>query len=137
MRAREDDRVERRTVMLLEDKNAIVYQAGAAIETPVARAFAHEGANLLAGRTLAALDPGAEEISDAGGVAGTAQLDGLDEQAVDEHAAAVAEKAGSIDVSQRDLDPGQLLFPPRELIERDTFGAVAAPDPESVGERWW
>ena len=35
----------------------------------------------------------------AGGVAETAQVDALDEVAVEDHAYAVAEKAGSIDVS--------------------------------------
>jgi 3-oxoacyl-[acyl-carrier protein] reductase len=86
--------------MLLETKNAIVYGAGGAIGGAVARAFAREGANVfLAGRTLAALDAVAEKISAAGGVAETATLDALDEQAVVEHAASVAQKAGSIDVS--------------------------------------
>ena len=66
----------------------------------VARAFAREGASVsLAGRTLATLDAVAEEITAAGGVAETAHVDALDEKAVDEHADAVAEKAGSIDVS--------------------------------------
>jgi NAD(P)-dependent dehydrogenase (short-subunit alcohol dehydrogenase family) len=90
----------RRVKMLLENKNAIIYGAGGAIGGAVARAFAREGANVfLAGRTLAALDAVAKDISDAGGGAETAQLDALDEEAVTEHASAVAEKAGSIDVS--------------------------------------
>ena len=41
----------------------------------------------------------AEEISAAGGVAETAQVDALDEEAVEKHANAVAEKAGGIDIS--------------------------------------
>jgi len=86
--------------MLLEDRNAIVYGGGGSVGGAVARAFAREGAKVfLAGRTLATLDEVAQEIRSAGGVAETAQVDALDEQAVDEHADAVAEKAGSIDIS--------------------------------------
>jgi NAD(P)-dependent dehydrogenase (short-subunit alcohol dehydrogenase family) len=86
--------------MLLQNKNAIVYGAGGAIGGAVARAFAREGANVfLAGRTLTALDSVAREISAAGGVAQAAALDALDENGVVEHAASVAEQAGSIDVS--------------------------------------
>ena len=53
----------------------------------------------LAGRTREPLEEVAEEIAAAGGVAETAQVDTLDERAVEEHADAVAEKAGGIDVS--------------------------------------
>ena len=86
--------------MLLEGKNTIIYGAGGAIGGAVSRAFAREGARIfLAGRTLATLDEVAADIRSAGGVAETAQVDALDERAVDEHADAVAAQAGSIDVS--------------------------------------
>ncbi len=86
--------------MLLENKNAVIYGGGGAIGGAIARAFAREGARVfLAGRTLTTLDRVAEEISAAGGVAETARVDALDETAVDEHVDAVAEKAGSIDIS--------------------------------------
>ena len=86
--------------MLLENKNAVIYGGGGSIGGAVARAFAREGARVfLAGRTLATLDEVAEEIRSAGGVAETQQVDALDEKAVDEHADAVAEKAGGIDIS--------------------------------------
>ena len=59
-----------------------------------------EGANVfLAGRTLARVEAVAEEITVAGGVAERAQADALDEGAVEEHADAVAERTGGIDVS--------------------------------------
>ena len=81
--------------MLLEDKNAVVYGAGGSIGGAVARAFAREGANVfLAGRTLATLDRVAEEVSAAGGLAETAQVDALDEEAVEKHIGKVAETAG-------------------------------------------
>lgn len=53
----------------------------------------------LAGRTRAKLEEVAEEIRSAGGVAETAEVDALDETAVDAHADAVAAEAGGIDVS--------------------------------------
>jgi 3-oxoacyl-[acyl-carrier protein] reductase len=86
--------------MLLENRNAVIYGGGGSIGGAVARAFAREGAMVfLAGRTLATLDEVAEEIRSAGGVAETQQVDALDEKAVDEHADAVAENAGGIDIS--------------------------------------
>jgi 3-oxoacyl-[acyl-carrier protein] reductase len=86
--------------MLLENKNAIVYGGGGSVGSAVARAFAHEGAKVfLAGRTLPTLEEVAEEIRSTGGVAKTAQVDALDEKAVEEHAHAVAQKAGGIDIS--------------------------------------
>jgi 3-oxoacyl-[acyl-carrier protein] reductase len=86
--------------MLLENKNAVIYGGGGSIGGAVARAFAREGAKVfLAGRTRAKLEEVAEEIRSAGGVAETAQVDALDEKAVDEHADAVAAEAGGIDIS--------------------------------------
>jgi NADP-dependent 3-hydroxy acid dehydrogenase YdfG len=69
--------------VLLENKNAIVYGGGGSVGGAVARAFCREGARVfLAGRTLATLDKVAEEVR-AGGVAETAQVDALDERAVE------------------------------------------------------
>jgi 3-oxoacyl-[acyl-carrier protein] reductase len=86
--------------MLLEDKTAVIYGGGGSIGGAAARAFAAEGARVfLAGRTRATLDEVAEEIRAAGGRAETAEVDALDEKAVDDHADAVAAEAGSIDIS--------------------------------------
>src|SRR5215216_2418170 len=86
--------------MLLENKNAVVYGGSGSVGGAGARVFAREGAKVfLAGRTLATLEEVAEEISAAGGVAETAQVDALDEEAVEKHANAVVEKAGGIDMS--------------------------------------
>ena len=85
--------------MLLEGKNAVIYGGGGSVGGAVARAFAREGANVfLAGRTLARVEAVAEEISATGGVAEAAQVDALDEQAVERHVGEVAGKAGGIDV---------------------------------------
>src|SRR4029077_7355990 len=87
-------------IMLLEDKNAVIYGAGGSIGGAVARAFAREGARVfLAGRTRARLEAVAEEIRAAGATAQTAEVDALDEQAVDQHADAVAADAGGIEIS--------------------------------------
>jgi 3-oxoacyl-[acyl-carrier protein] reductase len=86
--------------MLLENKNAVIYGGGGLMGGAAARAFAREGARVfLAGRTLATLDAVAEQIAAAGGVAETAQVDALDEAAVEAHADAVVDRAGRIDVS--------------------------------------
>jgi 3-oxoacyl-[acyl-carrier protein] reductase len=78
----------------------VVYGGSDSVGSAVARAFDHEGAKVfLAGRILAKLDEVAEEIRSAGGVAETAQVDALDEHAVQKHADEVAEKAGSIVIS--------------------------------------
>jgi NAD(P)-dependent dehydrogenase (short-subunit alcohol dehydrogenase family) len=86
--------------VLLEDKSAVVYGAGGSIGGAVSRAFAREGAKVfLAGRTRARLDEVAEAIRSAGGTAQAAEVDALDERAVDQHADAVAADAGGIDIS--------------------------------------
>jgi 3-oxoacyl-[acyl-carrier protein] reductase len=86
--------------MLLENKNAVIYGGSGSVGGAVARAFAHEGAKVfLGGRTLGTLDEVAQEIRSGGGVAETAQVDALDEVAIEKHADAVAERAGGIDIS--------------------------------------
>lgn len=82
--------------MLLQDKVAVIYGAGGAIGGAVARAFAREGARLfLTGRHLASVEVVAKDIESAH----AAQVDALDEQAVDRHLQSVIDEAGRIDVS--------------------------------------
>jgi len=86
--------------VLLKGKNAVIYGAGGSIGGAVARAFAREGARVfLAGRTRATLEEVAAAIRSAGGAADTAEVDALDERAVDQHADAVVAQAGGIDIS--------------------------------------
>lgn len=71
--------------MLLESKNAVIYGAGGAIGGAVARAFARQAANVfLTGRSIAPIQALAEEICAAGGTAEAAQVDALDEHAIEE-----------------------------------------------------
>ena len=109
--------------MLLRNKNAVIYGGGGAIGGAVARIFAREGARVfIAGRTQARLDGVAADIA-AGGAAETAQVDALDQQAVEQHAAAVAAKAGGIDIALNAVsvmhDQGTLLA---ELSLEDSCG---------------
>ncbi|WP_326695965.1 SDR family oxidoreductase [Streptomyces sp. NBC_01754] len=86
--------------MLLQDRTAIVYGGGGSIGSAVARTFAAEGARVyLAGRTPEPVERVAKEIANSGGMASATVLDVFDEQAVTEHAAAVAREAGRLDVS--------------------------------------
>jgi len=88
------------TNRILENKTALIHGAGGAIGGAVARAFARQGAKVfLAGRTLAKLDAVARDVSAAGGVAETTQVDALDERAVNAHADAVAARAGRINIA--------------------------------------
>jgi NAD(P)-dependent dehydrogenase (short-subunit alcohol dehydrogenase family) len=99
--------------MMLKDKVAVIYGGGGAVGSAVARAFAREGATLfLTGRRLAPVEAVAEDIAAAGGSAEAAEVDALDEQAVDEHLQSVIDEAGRVDIS---------------------FNAVGIPDSDIVG----
>src|SRR5229473_3609968 len=92
--------------MLLKNKTTVIYGAGGAIGGAVARAFAREGAKLfLTGRNLASVTTTAKDIIAAGGAAEAAQVDALDERAVEEHIAAMVEKTGVVDVSFNAITP--------------------------------
>jgi NAD(P)-dependent dehydrogenase (short-subunit alcohol dehydrogenase family) len=105
--------------LLLEGKNAIIYGAGGGIGGGVARAYAREGARVfLAGRTRESLEAVAKEIAAEGGSAEVAELDALDERAVDEHAREVTEKVGTIDVSFNLISRGDIQGIP--LVELTT-----------------
>jgi NAD(P)-dependent dehydrogenase (short-subunit alcohol dehydrogenase family) len=86
--------------MLLKNKSVVIYGAAGGVGSTVARAFAREGARVfLAGRTGEKVEVLAKEIVKSGGIAEPAQLDALDEQAIERHADHVVERAGRIDVS--------------------------------------
>ena len=87
-------------MMLLKNKVAVIYGAGGAIGGAVARVFAQEGAQLfLTGRVRAPVEAVARDIVSAGGSADAAEVDALDEQAVDKHLQSVIDKAARIDIS--------------------------------------
>jgi 3-oxoacyl-[acyl-carrier protein] reductase len=85
--------------MLLENRTAIVHGGSGSVGSAVARAFAREGATVhLPGRTRATLDDVASRIREAGGVAHVDVLDVVDRDAVERHAAAVADRSDGIDI---------------------------------------
>lgn len=99
--------------MMLKNKVAVIYGAGGAIGGGVARAFAADGATVfLTGRELAPVELLAKDIVAGGGSAEAAQVDALDEHAVDEHLQSVIDQAGRVDIS---------------------FNAVGIPNGEIVG----
>ena len=86
--------------MILKNKVAVIYGAGGAIGGAVARAFASEGAKLfLTGRRRAPVEAVVNDIVSAGGSAEAAEVDALNEQAVDKHLQSVIDKAGRVDIS--------------------------------------
>jgi NAD(P)-dependent dehydrogenase (short-subunit alcohol dehydrogenase family) len=86
--------------MLLENKNTVIYGAGGTIGGAVARAFASEGAKLfLTGRQRAPVEAIAKDIVATGGSAEAAEVDALDEQAVEKHLQSVIDMAGRVDIS--------------------------------------
>jgi NAD(P)-dependent dehydrogenase (short-subunit alcohol dehydrogenase family) len=102
----------------------VIYGAGGAIGGAVARAFAREGARLfLTGRLRAPVGAIAEDLTSAGGSAEAAEVDALDEWAVDEHLQDVIDDAGRVDISVNAIgipDKGIVGVPLVEL-EADRF----------------
>ncbi|MEU8611410.1 SDR family oxidoreductase [Actinoplanes sp. NPDC048791] len=81
--------------MMLDGRTAIIYGGGGSIGGAIARAYAAQGARVfLAGRTRATLAAVAGPIG-----AEIAEVDALDERAVDAHADEVAAATGGIDIS--------------------------------------
>jgi NAD(P)-dependent dehydrogenase (short-subunit alcohol dehydrogenase family) len=114
--------------MLLEKKNAVVYGGGGSVGSAVARAFAREGATVfLAGRSGDTLERVAAEISSEGGASHTAEVDVLDERAVDGHADRVASEAGGIDVSFNATSHGDVHgMPLAEMPVEDVVGPLSS-----------
>jgi NAD(P)-dependent dehydrogenase (short-subunit alcohol dehydrogenase family) len=83
----------------LENKVAVIYGNGA-VGTAVAKAFAKEGAHVyLAGRTLTKLKAIAQEILSEGGDIEVAEVNALNEDAVETHMDEVIKKSGKVDIS--------------------------------------
>jgi NAD(P)-dependent dehydrogenase (short-subunit alcohol dehydrogenase family) len=103
--------------MLLQDKVAVLYGAGGDIGGAIARAFAREGARLyLTGHHLAPVEAVAKEVVAAGGSAEAAEVDALDEQAIDTHLQSVTDQAGRLDISFNAVGT-KLVYVP--LVELD------------------
>jgi NAD(P)-dependent dehydrogenase (short-subunit alcohol dehydrogenase family) len=104
----------------LKDKVAVIYGAGGGTGGAVARAFAREGARLfLTGRRLAPVEAVARDIVSAGGVAEAAEVDALDEQAIDKHLQYVVATAGRIDISFNALGNSPAKYLGAPLVDMD------------------
>ena len=106
--------------MMLKDKVAVIYGAGGAIGGAVARAFAREGASLfLTGHHRTPVEAVAKDIVASGGSAHAAEVDALDEQAIDRHLQTVIDKARRVDISFNAIGPrnGKIVGLP--LVELD------------------
>src|SRR6266568_2288014 len=91
---------------LLTNKHAVIFGAGGAVGAAVAKEFAAQGATVfLSGRTLDAVERVAEAIRQDGGVASAAQVDALDERAVQAYLDRVAQEGGSIDILLNAIGP--------------------------------
>jgi NAD(P)-dependent dehydrogenase (short-subunit alcohol dehydrogenase family) len=106
--------------MMLNDKVAVIYGAGGAIGGAVATAFAREGATLfLTGRHLAPVAAVAKGIASDGGSAEAAEVDVLDEQAVDDHLQSVIDKAGHVDISFNAIGSPDMAILGVPMVELD------------------
>jgi NAD(P)-dependent dehydrogenase (short-subunit alcohol dehydrogenase family) len=106
--------------MMLKDKVAVIYGAAGAIGGTVARAFASDGAKLfLTGRILAPFEVVAQDIASAGKSAEAAEVDALDEQAVDKHLQSVIDKAGRVDISFNAVGAPSMTILGVPLVELD------------------
>ena len=91
---------------LLTHKQAVIFGAGGAIGQAMAKEFAALGATVfLSGRRLAEISQVAVKICRDGGVAYAAEVDALDEQAVQTYLDGVAKEAGSIDILLNVMGP--------------------------------
>lgn len=92
--------------ILLQNKHAVIFGAGGAVGTAAAREFAAQGATVfLSGRTRNSVEQVAADIHREGGVAYAAEVDALDEQAVNHYLDGVVQEAGSIDILLNVMGP--------------------------------
>jgi NAD(P)-dependent dehydrogenase (short-subunit alcohol dehydrogenase family) len=115
--------------MILENKVAVVYGGGGFIGSAVAREFAREGAKVfLTGHKRAQVEAMAEKIVSTGGSAEAAELDALDEKAVERHMRSVVDKAGRVDISFNavGIPNANILGVPFEKLDLERFSLPIA-----------
>jgi NAD(P)-dependent dehydrogenase (short-subunit alcohol dehydrogenase family) len=90
----------------LEGKIAVILGAGGEVGTAVAHEFAAQGARLfLSGRTMPPVQQVAQAISANGAAATAAELDALDETAVDRYLDHVVATTGRVDIVFNAMGP--------------------------------
>jgi 3-oxoacyl-[acyl-carrier protein] reductase len=100
---------------ILHDKIAVIFGAGGAIGSQVAREFSKEGASVfLSGRHLSLVESLAKEIQASQGKADAAEVDALDEGAVNTYLDNVVKQAGEIDIIFNAMGPQPVEFDHRK-----------------------
>jgi NAD(P)-dependent dehydrogenase (short-subunit alcohol dehydrogenase family) len=110
---------------MLKNKIAVIYGASGGIGGAVARAFAREGARLfLTGRDQASVEAVARDLDSA--VA--AEVDALDERAIDAHLESVIDSAGRVDISFNavGIPNAQILGVPLTDLDAEHFSRPIA-----------
>jgi 3-oxoacyl-[acyl-carrier protein] reductase len=108
--------------MLLQNKIAIIYGAGGSLGSTVAKAFAGAGARIfLTGHNLGSVRKVLDEILAAGGMAEIAQVDALDEKAINSHVDLVVRSAGRVDISFNAVGVEVVQNIPLTDIQTDDF----------------
>jgi 3-oxoacyl-[acyl-carrier protein] reductase len=91
---------------LLHDKVAVIFGAGGATGSQVAREFSKEGATVfLSGRHLSSVESVAKEIRASQGKAEAAEVDALNETAVNAYLDDVVNQAGKVDIVFNAMGP--------------------------------
>src|SRR5688572_20279503 len=86
--------------MLLQTKNAIIYGAGGSLGGAVARALANAGATVfLTGKKLSSVQALEKDILASGGKAEAAEVDAMDERAINDHLAKIVSRYNTVDIS--------------------------------------
>lgn len=87
-------------VMLLKNKNAVIYGAGGSLGGAFARAFADAGATVyLTGHRIEPVERLANEIKSAGGKAFAAEVDAMNKERVNQYLSGLVADGHSIDIS--------------------------------------
>ncbi len=97
--------------LMLEGKTAIVFGAGGTLGKTVAREFAAQGARVfLSSLTQSRVQEGADAIRSGGGKAAVAEVNALDEAAVNTYVDQVAATAGHIDIVFNAMGPQPIEY---------------------------
>lgn len=109
-------------MIILQNKNAIIYGAGGSLGSAVARALAGAGAKVfLTGRNLNSVQKVANEILATNGNAEADVVDALDENSIKDHLERVVQKAGKVDISFNAVGVDVILNIPLVDISMDDF----------------
>jgi len=97
--------------LLLQNKVAVIFGAGGGIGSKVAQEFSREGAIVfLSGRRLDPIERIVKEINASNGKADAAEVDALDEKAVNSYVDGIAERAGRIDIVYNAIGPQAIEY---------------------------